>query len=465
MLTDSAARHIQRVCKDRGMNGWEWSMSWPQAVFWHLPIKRKAGLCGRRSGKTDLIARKLLTAAIRAPSDAYSCYIARSRPHAKRNIWNKIKRLAVDWGVPVHWNEAEMLGQVAGGGMIWIAGCVNEAEIEVFRGPAYIFVAVDECASFPMWLKSLVLDALEPATLDYDGEIWMMGTPGPVLVGFFYEVTTSKIAGWQTHTWTAADNPFFGDRYETWLESMRVANGWDGHHPTLRREYFAEWVKDDNALIYGNLEQCQVGNLPIGVAWRYVISIDCGFVDATVLQLLAWAPGQDVHIVETRVFKELVPSQLGAKIEEMRGIRPVGRIVVDTQGVGKAYAEEVRKRYKLPIYAAAKTDKIANVRILSGEVHDGKIKVVRGKNADLLSETAVLQWDENRQGIDDRCIDHCCDTFLYGWRCCYHWQKEAAAVTPPTSEQVAENYLRDQARQARGEKMKFRPGRMAGIRH
>ena len=450
MLPDASARTVQRICKERGLNGWEWSISWPQEVFWKIPSKRKAGLCGRRSGKTDVVARKLLSAAIGVPADAYSVYIARSRPHAKRNIWGKIKRLAADWGVDVEWNEAEMSGRVTGGGVIWVTGCATESDIEVFRGLAYIFVAVDECASFPLWLGSCVLDALEPATLDYDGEIWLMGTPGPVLVGFFYDVTTGGVDGWSTHTWTAADNPFFGDRYAEWLEHMRLANGWDAQHPTLLREYFAQWVKDDNALIYAGLEKNQVENLPVGVAWRYVISIDCGFVDATVLMLLAWAPGFDVHICETRVFKSLVPSQLGAKIEELRGTKPVGRIVVDTQGVGKAYAEEVRKRYKLPIFAAAKTDKIANVRILSGEVHDGRLKVIRGKNADLLSETAVLTWDDKRQGIDERCVDHCCDTFLYGWRCCYHWQKAETEKAEPTAADKAEAYLRDQAKAARG---------------
>src|SRR5690606_29067747 len=105
----------------------------------------------------------------------------------------------------------------------------------------------------------------------------LIGTPGAILAGPFYEITTGKgskdhgtvrfwsereskkRATWSVHSWTAEDNtacPWIWAEYDD--EGNLVGGalfdkqeaGWDDDHPTWLREYRAKWVPDDSALVY-----------------------------------------------------------------------------------------------------------------------------------------------------------------------------------------------------------------------
>ena len=117
---------------------------------------------------------------------------------------------------------------------------------------------------------------------------------------------------------------------------------------------------------------------------------------------------------------------MAAHVEHLRGVYPFSRIVADTGGFGKGYAEEMKSRFSIPVFAAQKRQKASFIEHMNGDFRSGNIQICRDKNSDLIEEVGLLQWnldamERGKMMVDDRRFqDHLSDALLYAWRECRH---------------------------------------------
>jgi hypothetical protein len=396
------------------------------------PSKRKAALCSRRAGKSFSEAFILTELALN--NERSICpYITMTRENARNILWPALQDLneQLELGMDFKQNTGDVVFR--NGSRIVIRGAEDRRQIEKLRGPKYPGVVIDEAQSFPAFLKELIEDVLEPATMDYNGPIVLSGTPNASCTGTFYRVTTGHpdFRDWSIHRWTFRDNPHIPGA-EEWISRKMANSGWTTDHPTYQREYCGVWIKDNNTLVYKFTDErnlCTSAYLKEGSDWEYTLGIDLGFNDPTAWVVVAYSQnlGQAV-VVDSYKESELLSHEVADKTAEFLSSYDISKIVADTGGFGKGYAEEMKRRFSIPVLPAQKQNKVTFIEMLNGELQAGKIKIAE-QNEELLGEISLLQWDnrslERGKFVFDKSFsDHLCDALLYAWRECQHHHVE-----------------------------------------
>ncbi len=396
----------------------------------------KVALCGRRAGKTEAVAAWLVDGCRKKPGET-CVYIALSQKNARRIIWPVVRKLLARHGEACgieSINEQTLEVRFRNGSRLWVTGCNDRAGAEDLRGSPYYRVAIDECGSFPNWLEYLVDDILEPALMDLEGEMVLVGTPGLTPAGFFYDVSHGD-RKWPVHHWTCLDNPYVPGAKE--LERIKAKHKWDDSHPTYLREYMGEWAHDSEALVYQFDAAKNTGTLPPDAPRVLrVLSVDLGYQDPTAFVLSASVPGQPECYVE-RTWRDtgLIIGHIAGHIEQVRREYRVDLIVVDEGGLGKMIAEDLRRSHQIPCIPAQKVRKQATIHGVRGALLAGTVKVDPRQCRDIIEEWQTCAWNEDRDDHDEQCADDLCDAFLYGWRAHQlHYQPEENPPKPGTVE-------------------------------
>jgi len=391
--------------------------------------KSKIALCSRRAGKSFSEAFILLDSAFKHER-SLNPFITLTRDNARNILWPALHSLNEQFRLKLQFKENTGDVVLPNGSRIILRGADDKRQIEKLRGPKYPVAVIDEAQGFPWFLKDLIEDVLEPATLDYNGPIIISGTPNSACAGPFWAMSTGQAGweGWSVHRWTLRDNPFLPD-VAGWLERKKAQKGWGEDHPTYLREYCGKWIRDSNTLVFKFQEDVNlVEEFSEEAAddWEYVLGIDLGFNDPTAFVVLAYSHnlGQS-FVVESYKESGLIPSVAADRVGELLQMYPFSRIVADTGGFGKGYAEEFKVRFSLPVLAAQKLNKVTYIEMMNGDLWNGKLQVCRTGNRDLLDEIRLLQWDENRLSrgkfvYDRNFADHLTDALLYAWRECRH---------------------------------------------
>jgi len=341
-----------------------------QLAFVTDPESFATGVCGRRSGKTIACAADLIYTATQRPG--VTClYITLSRANAKRIIWPELLRINRHYKFGGHPDNTELSLSFANGSIIYASGAKDSSEIEKFRGLALALVYIDESQSFRPYIQQLIDDVIAPALFDYNGRLRTIGTPGPVPAGFFFEI--GKSAQWSHHSWTMFDNPWLlkksGKTPQELLERELKRRGVTVDDPTIQREVFAKWVVDFESLLFKYSEELNhYDKLPYTKA-NYVIGVDIGHDDADAIATIGWSEFLpeaylENEIVTTKQGITELANQIQAEIARV-GENSVLSIVMDTGGLGKKIAVEIRQRFGIPIEAAEKSRKFEYVELLN----------------------------------------------------------------------------------------------------
>lgn len=406
----------------------------PQLRVVTSPGKRKAIKSGRRSGKTrGPLASKLLEDA-RLPPYAPQLFCAMTRRQAREIIWDDLLILNQDYGLGGVANMSELTLSFPEhpGSRIMLAGANNERETAKMRGKKFKRVVIDEMQGIPDRVaKPLVLDIIGPTLVDYQGELWCAGTPNPIDIGFWYDITAGKLAHlWEQHAWTLLDNPYLhrlaGKTGPQILEDVRREHGWAEDDPTFLREYMGLWVRDSNALVFRwNAARNACDEIPAGRNWRYVIGVDLGFDDSDAIAVLGWHEGStDVYLIEEHVEAKAGVTELGNKVAEMRDKYQPLATWVDPGGLGRKIIEELRRRWHVHCEAAEKVRKLEHIELLNDAMRTG---VFHAPSASRFAEDVMrVQWDMNArargvQAVSDAYHSDITDAVLYAYRACRHF--------------------------------------------
>jgi phage terminase large subunit len=410
-----------------------------QQDFIRDKAKMKVACCTRRAGKSHVAAIKLLQAASRVPNST-ALYLSLTQRSAKGIMWRKLKQIVTQYKLPVEFKESELIAVLPNNSRIVLYGADKENLMDTLLGDAYCTVVIDEAQSFGSHLQDMIDEVLEPATLDYAGDISLIGTPGPTCNGIFYEAAVGAAEYYSRHKWSLLDN-FHLHNAAGWLSDLKTRREWSDDNPTYRRQYLGEWVVDLSALVYKfNINKNVYHELP-NVDFNYVIGLDYGWNDATAFCVLAYSEKHpNAYVLDSYGRSEMTPSMIATELKKLMVKYNPERIIADTGGLGRSITEEMRLRYDLPIIAAEKTEKMTAIDMLNCDFMDRRL-FINAKCKALHSQLEALTWDDKHKE-DPSLPNDLCDSFLYSTRYSRHyWGKIPTIINPlETMEQEILDY-------------------------
>lgn len=445
-----SAAHAERVEDVRPVVDLRAVLTPKQLAFVQDESPVTAYLAGRRHGKSVALAVKLLMSVMGKPRGR-SLYLTLTQKNSRLMFLPVLRQAAEMLGLALKVNAVMLVVQVHGGGEIILGGCDDLSEAQKWRGYAWELAILDECGAVaPKIFSYLYDDVLEPSTLDFGGQLGFAGTPGPTLAGGWFDMTGPQSkAAVPVHRGTIYDNPHISD-VEAKLAAIRERRGWSETHPTFLREYLGQWVQDESALVYpydptrnglACLPTLTSTGVPLDGQWRHVIIVDVGYAHAAAFTVMAAHPMlRDDYVLRSYKRRGWLVHQYAEELRRLRQDFPRARIVMDTGGMGKQHAEELTRRFALPIEAADKREKKSAIQVTRDRLIAGRLKILdTPDNDDIRDEAAVLGWDDKHEQHHPDQDDHCWDTVLYGMRALYHYTQEEPKPGPePGSEEWLE---------------------------
>jgi hypothetical protein len=314
----------------------------------------------------------------------------------------------------------------------------DEQEKDKALGQKFKSIVIDEAASYGVDLHEMVYGILKPATADYRGTIAMIGTPGNMKRGLFYDLTKGQnpgeagrweSMGWSGHRWTAFDNPHMADKWKDEIEDLRLANPLVESTPLFQQHYLGKWVIDDSNLVYRfDYERNTFEELPVltkGGRWRYVLGIDLGFNDPTAWVVCAYHDhDRTLYVLGAHKKAKCDITEVADQTRKLMSRFEFDRIVIDN--ANKQAVEEMRRRHDIPLTPAEKTGKADFIELMNADFTSGWIKLHKKAAAPLYEEYSQLIWDDRSPRREEHaaCANHCSDAMLYAWRHCFQWLSE-----------------------------------------
>lgn len=405
--------------------------------------------CSRRAGKSIGCGIDLVTTCLNN-ANINCLYITLTFGTAKRLVWKELVNLNNKYGLGAKANVTELTLTFPNGSTIYLAGCSSTAEVEKFRGMAFKLVYIDEVQSFKSFIKELIDDVLAPALMDYAGSLKLIGTPAPLRRGFFWEALNNK--GNSVHSWTFWNNPHIALKskktHQQMLDRELKRRGVTTNDPSIRREWFGEWIDDTNTLVcHYNAMVNDYTKLP-PILTDFVIGVDIGFNDADAIAVIGWNKHEKVcYLVEEVVTAQQGITELASQIQAVYNKYKPLKIVIDQGGLGKKVAEELRKRFQLPVQGAEKSRKLEYVAILNDAL---RTRAFFAKSTSrFAADSRIIEYDWDKCTPEKMVIktdphSDIFDAVLYSYREAIHWLSEPAK-TPENSRlnwaQIAEAEL------------------------
>jgi hypothetical protein len=325
------------------------------------------------------------------------------------------------------WSDRDKLWTFPSGAKLQFGYCDSENDLSRYKSAEFQFVGIDELTEWPeRWATFLFsrLRRLEGSRIplrfraatnpDGIGSSWVRERYG-IPEGKSVPVPIWKSAHRVFWPARAEDNPSIDlATYEASLEQM--TGGRDGIKWKQLREGI--WIRDDEGLVYHfnpAVNRAPPANIDDG-SWRFILGIDYGFDDATAFAILGWREHTRViFVVESAKESGLTPEDAAQAALSLEQRYHFDGIIGDTGGLGKGYAEEAKKRFRIPITPAEKHNKRGYIDLLNGALRSRQLMVLPG-NEDLEREWSTLPWAEGRQKESAGFANHLADAVLYAWR-------------------------------------------------
>lgn len=377
-----------------------------------------AAQCSRRAGKTNGLALRFFRTLEKYPK-SLCVYIALTRESAFNIIWPILQEVNEKFLVGCTFKESSLTMVHPNGARLQLFGADMQNFIRRLKGIKSPGVAIDEAQDFGSHLQSLVDDVLTPTLTDYpDSWLALTGTPGPIPLGYFYEVTFEKKYGFSTHSWTLMENPYLPGAFD-FVKKLKAQRGWQEDHPTYLREWKNQWVIDKQSLLIRYQDKCHFDSLP-QTPWIYVLGIDIGFRDADALAVLAWSERHsDIFLVEERTLQGNDITDLVEEINKVSKMYDLTKLVIDTGGLGKKVAEEITRRHHIPLHPADKGRKMENIALLNDWLTLGRFRAKKTSRFVKDSYRLQIDWEKttpDRIIVKDTFHSDIIDAVLYAFR-------------------------------------------------
>jgi len=414
------------------------------------PSKLKALFCTRRSAKSYTAGLYMVYEALKSPG-CNILFIGLTRDSAKAIIWKDVLRvLDRKHDLRCRPNQTDLTLTFPNGSVIKVTGVdADQDEMMKLLGRKHRLVCIDEASMYTVDTRNLVYGILKPGVTDPDehgdrGTICMTGTASDFPRGLFYDITTGAEPGWKLFEWTAHDNPHVAKQWAEELEDIRTVRPLYMETPQFKQWYLNQWVVDEEKLVYRfhpernliSLKDFQAKQKSLSKdGWSIVLGGDTGWEDDNALTNTAYHLN-DPHLYVLRSYaeKKLTFDQFADKITTdfmaNKEWSP-NRVIID--GANKQGVESMRQRSSIPFEFADKQDKATFIELCNNDLIQGRIKILdTPENRPLWQEMGALVWMTEGSKIrlpkkeHAALPNHRCDSFLYAWRCGYHYSSSPA---------------------------------------
>lgn len=415
-----------------------------QIAFVKDPAKYAIAVCSVRAGKTTACAADLIATALERHGTT-GCYITLARTSAEAIVWPELRRIDRDYKLNADINLSKLTMCFPNGSWIRLYGGNEETEIEKIRGLSNVaLVYIDEAQAFRPHIKELVEDIVAKRLYDTNGRCRVIGTPGPIEAGYFFDCSQSL--HWSRHHWTMHANPWLerksGLSPQQLIDQDCERKGVTTDDPSIQRECYGKWCRDPNALLLNyDRSKNHYDNLPEDV-YSYILGIDLGTEDSDALSVLAYSPSSPITwLVEEHIQSNQLTDDLGRKIKELELKYPNIQMIADTGGLGKKVVMDLCYRYGFAITAADKTGKIKDYAFLNNALRTGMFKAK--SDSRFAQDCNLLEKDRDKSTPDKIVVkghSDIVDSVLYafGQSPAYNYEPAKLIAKPGTPEYVRE---------------------------
>jgi PBSX family phage terminase large subunit len=364
----------------------------------------KVARCGRRSGKTWMLAADAILTMLAEPNVPI-LYAGLTRDSAKKAIWDILLGMLEELGIHHEARVSELCIILPNKSNITLFGCDSQNARTRLRGRKFRKIYFDETGFFTN-LDPLI-HAVLPTLADFGGSLYLTSSPGVLLSGFFHDVDHGlKGEQWSRYHWTIHDNPFFqgsskDTRYATRADEelaiiCDLEFGGNRDSASFRREYLGQWISDDQVLVYpvsaGNLGDVKFTHAEHIVAADFSSNITSAIVVGRYSEF-----SRTFAIVDSVVSHDWDIDTYARHIEryilKYKAALCVGHLGGCTEDVTK----QMRRRYQIPIRGVELKDKTFYQRIFANDLVSGYIKV--RENLPVLTEFSKIVKDSNGNEI------------------------------------------------------------------
>lgn len=421
-LVDLALEELARQKMEPALDLFQGSFA-EQSAFIKDQAKLKAAFCTRRAAKSYTAGLYMVKEALEHPG-VKCLYIALTRQSAYDILWaDVLKAINRSFKLGMDFHETRLEARLSNGSTIRLLGVdVDEEEKNKLLGQKYKLVIIDESASFTVDLRELVYKILKPAVADYRGTICMVGTPGNLTKGLFYDITTGVEAGWSLHQWDTFANPYMARNWQDEIDELTRINPQVVETPWFRQMYLGQWVVDQDALIYKfNPQRNIYDQLPASDGYRYILGSDLGYENDSAFVVLGYQPADpNLYIIESQKQKHMDLTDFANRVKQLDKIYRFDVCVVD--GAVKQAVMELNNRQGLRLIPADKTGKMDFIEVvMNTQLITGRLLAHRTKASSLTDEWLGLIRDprSTKRQEHPNCANHAADAALYGARYCY----------------------------------------------
>lgn len=361
--------------------------------------KRDIIVCGRRSGKTELCARKLVSVCLEKASPCL--YINLTFVNAIRQEFDLVLQVAQEAGLLVERSsKADGIIEFSNGSSISFKGNSNKSEADKLRGYKFKCAIIDECGH-QVNLNYLVDEVLMPALSDYENsQIILCGTP-PRIANTYAEQAWNN-PKWHKRHWTMFENPFIPDAEEA-LNEVCEAKGYNRDAPFIQREWLGEMgVYDIEAMVFKDYKTYD--NIPLDFKPTHIcLGVDFGFEDYNAIVTLQYNINtRQAYVTEEQKFNKATISDIVNAISEQYKRASDAAIKYKCNNKPEIFCDnneksiiaELKRNYNLPAYPAWKHNKIMALEQLAEECRTSRMLIKQSGKLEEEFNMMVYKRDE-----------------------------------------------------------------------
>lgn len=427
------------------------------------PSKRKAVLTPRRAGKTEMACVWLLQTAMENPGQKL-LYVALTRPNAKDIAWEMFKRLNKEFRLNAHFHDSYLEITLPNGAKILLRGADQENWIKRLEGQEFHLIVVDESGLYDISIRKLVYNSLAPMVDSCDGTICLIGRPGFIRAGLFWDITrpeqlegekvdggwdvTDKAGGeeWTVFNWSTFDNPHVAKFWKAVIERKLRINPDIINDPGFRRNYLGEWAEDTEGLVYAfDPVRNVIDDYEIQPDDHFGMTTDFGWDDAQGFVVGCWSASRPTLIILESFKKRNMPLADALARMEMYRQRYPGLLMWGDPARKQLYMEmAIRFGEGSIVNPVEKAEKRDYIDLMNNDWALSAIKVVRGPNQQYIDEilglrklikTTIIDAALNEERSGDwvehpKLANDLCDCGLYLWRKSRHFRYQERPEGP-----------------------------------
>ena len=398
------------------------------------------GLVSHNSGKSEGAKLEMVATALNI-TNANILYGTLTKDKAKSICWMPILKMLNELGLKridrgdlftedgdFKTDEVRMEVYFKNGSKIKLTGFDStEREIDKVLGEPYDLVILDEVQSFKGNVGDLVYKRLLITVAERRGRIKMIGTPGDVRLGFFYDINCTpkpQKLKWGLYKWSWEDNVgvsthestkgmLMKDIFKQMLADIIAENPKFVETPEYYQEWKGEYFIDTDNLVYKfNPLENVYNHEPI--ITDCVLGIDLGWNDESAMIVWGWSD-HDPNLYQLDEFYEAKVDldKIAEKTLYFKSIYPILDVIIDSQNAQGI--KTIENRYNIGYMAAEKMGKFEHIRLMNTDLRRGKIKFKEDciwiqEASKLKKKTKAKEGENGKVMEDDKAPNHACFT-------------------------------------------------------